>query len=179
MDRFRIDGASRLLLAGRSTLHRIEGRADRLHGEVLAAVADGHILLDPPPRGWVEVDLSSLRSGNPLVDGEVQRRIDAAAYPSARFELDTVDGGLAAVEDGAQAFRITGRLLVRDTTLPVRATVTVRLDGEVLRVTGSDRIDVRRFGVTPPRFLGMRVDPVFTVTVEVVAVRTADAQPTG
>src|SRR3954447_11424130 len=85
MTRYRIDPErSRVVIDARSSVHPI-------HTEVTGLT--GWISLGPEASGGsVELPVERLRSGNPLEDAELRRRIDARRFP-------TITGTVTALEE--------------------------------------------------------------------------------
>jgi polyisoprenoid-binding protein YceI len=113
--------------------------------------------------GRIEVPVATLRSGNPLEDAELQRRVDARRYPTIAGEVRTA----AALEDDGR-FRVEGDLTFHGVTKAVTGEVRVTVDGDSLRMEGEQTFDVRQFGIKPPRILMLRVEPDVRVRIELV-----------
>lgn len=113
--------------------------------------------------GRVEVPVSSLRSGNPLEDAELQRRVDARRFPTIVGEVRNA----IALEPGR--FRVEGDLTFHGVTRAVTGELHLELDGDRLRIDGEQVFDVREFGIKPPRILMLRVEPDVRVHILLVA----------
>ncbi len=113
--------------------------------------------------GRVEVPVASLRSGNPLEDAELQRRVDARRFPTIVGEVRSVTP-----LDSAGRFSVAGDLTFHGVTEPVTGEVRIALDGDGLRVEGEQVFDVRDFGIKPPRILMLRVEPDVRVEINLV-----------
>jgi polyisoprenoid-binding protein YceI len=126
---------------------------------------DGQPRLTTPT--YVEVETHRLRSGNPLVDGELQRRLDFRKYPRIRGELTRSAAG-----NDAGTSRLTGELTLHGVTRSLDVVVTVRkLDSKTLEIEGARAIDMRDFGLPPPSFLMFRMQPEVQVRARLVAER--------
>jgi polyisoprenoid-binding protein YceI len=164
--RFRlVPGSSSIDTVVRSSVHPIHGRATELTGLVEGEFdGDGRPLLDLPHRGWVEMPVEAIRSGNWLTEAEMQRRAEVGRYPTIRFEvsrawpLDAVDRYGAAVSVTAH-----GR------TRAFEEHFRLRRDNGRLVLDGQHTFDMRDFGVSPPRILTLKVHPQVTVSVRLVA----------
>jgi polyisoprenoid-binding protein YceI len=146
----------------RSSLHPIHSETDGLEGWI-------ELDLDGPgfqvPGAHLELPVERLRSGNPLEDRELKRRIDARRFP-------TINGDLTGIEaiDGSGRYRVRGDVTFRGVTRAREGEMTVALDGgDTLRLQGSSVFDIRDFGMEPPRILLLKVAPDVTVTVDIVA----------
>jgi polyisoprenoid-binding protein YceI len=167
MPRYRIDPQqSRVWIDARSSLHPIHSETDGLEGWVEFAV-DGGGAIDPSraPAGHLELPVTKLRSGNPLEDRELRRRIDARRYPS-------IAGDLTAMrqlgDDGR--YEVGGDLTFRGVTRTYQDVMVLeRLDGGRIRLSGRSTFDVRDFGLEPPRILMLKVEPDVAVRVEINA----------
>lgn len=130
-----------------------------------ADLEDGAPRLGTPTH--VEVETERLRSGNFLVDGDLQRRLDSRKFPRIRGELIRSAAG-----DAAGTSRLTGELTLHGVTRTLDVEVTVRqLDPSTLEIEGSRAIDMRDFGLPPPSFLMFRMQPEVQVRARLVAER--------
>jgi polyisoprenoid-binding protein YceI len=173
--RFRIDSErSQLWTYARSTLHPIDASVRGLEGHLeLAVKSDGRIDLDAPQAGRVELPVRRLRSGNPLEDREMQRRIDARKYPTIAGVLTEIRDGDG---EGEGNYRVRGDLTFRGVTRTYEDTMTVNaLDPDTIQLEGESTFDVRDHGMEPPRILMLKVEPHVRVRVSIVAVRDVDS----
>jgi len=143
-------------------VHPIEGRATELSGALDVEIGDGGVT--GLVSGRLEVPMRSLRSGNPLEDRELQRRVDARRFPSIVGEVRS-----AAALDGAGRFRVEGDITFHGVTEAVAGEVLITMENDRVVLEGEHVFDVRRFGVTPPRILMLRVNPEVRVSIRVVA----------
>jgi polyisoprenoid-binding protein YceI len=166
MARFRLlPEQSALWAEAGSALHRVHVHTTGLTG-VLEAQLDGdRPVLSPPTQ--VELATSRLRSGNGLVDGELERRVDPRAHPIIRAELVE-----AVVASPAGILRVTGTLTFHGVTRTLEVEVTVaRPEPDLLVVEGGRTIDMRDFALPPPSFLMFRMDPRVRVRARLVGAR--------
>jgi polyisoprenoid-binding protein YceI len=170
--RFRvIPERSQVWIEARSSLHPIHGEGTGIQGEAELEVNDGQIDLSVPPKGRIELPVERLRSGNALQDMEMRRRIEAQKYPTIISELVK-----ATALSQPNRYRLQGDLTFRGIARRLEADVAATLDLQgVLVVEGECMLDVRGFGVTPPRILGLQVYPEVKVRARVVAERRNDA----
>jgi polyisoprenoid-binding protein YceI len=166
MARFRLDPLqSELWAEARSRLHPVRVHTSGLTGVVEAEIGETRPMLATPTH--VEVEARRLRSGNALIDGELQRRIDTRTHPSIRAELTGVAPGAA-----PDTLRLTGTLSFHGVTRTLEVEVTVRQrDAGTLEVEGARPIDMRDFGLAPPSFLVFRMEPEVQVRAKLVARR--------
>jgi polyisoprenoid-binding protein YceI len=155
------DGSQVSALA-RSSIHPFTYRGT-LTGEVNAHVVDGHFDVTEPITGQLEVDLDSLRADDRHVEGEMQRRLDTQRYPRAKASVQRVTAS------GDDAYWLSGELALHGKTRPLEGKATVTLDGEKLHATGTLTIDLRDFGVKPPRLAMLRVRPEIEISIDLIA----------
>jgi len=155
MARYRIvPDRSRVIIDARSSLHPIHTETDGL---------EGWLELEVEPGGRV----SRLRSGNPLEDRELRRRIDARRYPVIAGELAVMKDG-----DADGSYLVGGDLTFRGVTRRYEDRMHVEaIDQGALRLSGQATFDVREFGMEPPRILMFKVEPNVAVRVDIVAER--------
>ena len=143
---------SRVIIDGRSSVHPIHSSTDGLEGFIDLQTGEGR----------VSFAVARLRSGNPLEDREMKRRIDAKNYP-------TIEGGLTSLEAG----HAVGELTFRGVTKTVNGELTITpVDDDTIEVSGESTFDVRDFGMQPPRILMLRVHPDVKVRIEITARRS-------
>ena len=112
--------------------------------------------------------MRSLRSGNPLEDAELQRRLDARRFPAILGEVRSA----TSLQGEEGMFRVDGDLTFHGVTEAITGELRITPDGDRLRIDGEHVFDVRQFGIKPPRILMLRVEPEVRVTLSLVAERT-------
>jgi len=157
-------------IRARSSLHPIHSETDGLEGWLdLRLTRDGALDLRSRPSAHIELPVNRLRSGNPLEERELRRRIDASRYP-------TIAGDLTAMSESSADghYVVEGDVTFLGISRPHTDQMTVeQLDGRTLRLSGQSSFDVRDFGLVPPRILLLKVEPIVTVRVTVVAEKEA------
>jgi polyisoprenoid-binding protein YceI len=164
-----VSEASTVSIDARSSVHPISTRTTGLEGFVdLEMGAGGEIDLAVAPAGELSFPVDLLRSGNPLEDRELRRRIDARRYPRIS---GTLTGMRSAGRDGR--YLVSGDLTFRGVTRSCEDEMDiVPVDDDTIRLAGRSRFDVRDFGMEPPRILMLRVEPEVAVQVELLAGRS-------
>jgi polyisoprenoid-binding protein YceI len=169
--RYTIDpGRSRVVIDATSSVHPIHSETDGLEGWLeLDVQGAGRINPRVPAQAHLELPVEQLRSGNPMEDRELKRRIDARRFP-------TISGDLRSMEatgiDGK--YLVKGDITFKGVTRPSEDEMTVALDGgDGLRLRGSSIFDIRDFGMEPPRILMLKVHPDVTVSVDILAMKEA------
>ena len=103
----------------------------------------------------LELPVERLRSGNPLEDRELRRRIDARRYP-------TIAGDLTAMEETGEdgRYRVEGDLTFKGVTRRVRGRDDPRGgDGQMVIRAGERCSTCATSGIEPPRILLLKVEP--------------------
>ena len=161
--------ASTLGFDAKSTLHAVHGTASQLTGSVVATIADGALVLDPAPAMHVEFPVERLTSGNALQDKEMWKLLDSKRSPIIAADLRrlTLTGG--------NAYHAAGDITMSGRRKSYEGDLTIAIDGDRLTVTGSLVVDIRDFGLQPPRLLMVTVQPQVTVTLRLVAAAEAAA----
>lgn len=170
MARFRIlPQRSRLVVTARSSLHPIRIETAGLEGWFEAGREGDGLDTEVAPNAQVQIELELLRTGNPLYDREIERRLEARKYPRV---VGSVQGIRALDGDGRYA--IASELRLHGVTRSLEVEVAVRfLDADTVEVEGEHTIDVRDFGLEPPRLLLLKVRPDVHVRCVAVAEREA------
>jgi polyisoprenoid-binding protein YceI len=171
MARYTIDpDRSTVTIEASSSVHPIHSEVGGLEGWVeVEPDADGRIDLAADPSARLEFPVDLLRSGNPLEDRELRRRIDAKHFPTIVGELESLAPG-----EAVGSYEVTGALTFMGQTKRYvhDMTWTFEEDG-ALRLQGAAEFDVRDFGMEPPKILMLKVHPEVDVTIDVIAVRDA------
>jgi len=158
---------SHLWADGHSTLHPIHLETDGFEGFIEADTTDGSLHLDVAPKASLALDADRLKSGNGLYDYELERRLDMRRYPRITGEVRSV-----VPVEGDNRVRVEGDLSFHGVTNRVQGDVTFRvLDADTIEIEGEKVIDMRSFGVKPPKMLILRVDPEIKIRARLVAER--------
>ena len=158
-----------------SSMHPVRASSLALTGSVEFELGDdGRPDLGRPYRAELSLALDSIRSGNRLQDREMHRRLYFRRHPDVVVEVIEVTGS-----GGDQQYHATARLTVRGITREVEADIRLAVDGDCLIVDGERVIDMRWFGVDPPRLLVLKVRPEVLVRVRVTARRQGLSRPGG
>jgi hypothetical protein len=162
--RFTVDpDSSTVAIEARSSVHPIRGETNGIEGTVEVSVDGDEIVLKPMPTARIELPVDRLSSGNKLYDTEMHRRIDSRRFPTIIGELSRVGPGA----DGG--FRAAGTLHFHGRTQEVEADIVAELSDGRLIADWHQVVDIRDFGVDPPRILLLRVYPDVGVTVHIEA----------
>lgn len=148
-----------------SSLHPIVSSTVATGWIELTLTADGR--LDPagPLDGRVEVDLGTLRAGNPLLDREAERRLRVRRFPTATATLTALEAA-----EGPGAFTGTGELSLHGVTGLLTGTLHVEPVADGVLLEGTARLDVTDFDIQPPSLLLLKVRPDIRVDLRATAV---------
>lgn len=163
VSRFVVAEGSTLCVDGKSSLHP-------LHGELSSGALTGWLRMSgaggpdgpAPVAAHLEFPITAVSFGNAMYDRELPQRVEADRHPLVTVDL----ADAAAAGDGHWAFRM--RLCVHGVEQTIDQQVHVRADDDSVLVSGQHRLDITRFGLEPPRKLGLRVHPEFDMALEVV-----------
>jgi DNA-binding PadR family transcriptional regulator/polyisoprenoid-binding protein YceI len=169
--RFALDPErSAVIIDARSTVGPISFGTAGVHGSLYAALVDGAVSMERAPSGWLTIDVAGLSSGNKLYDAELQRRIDARRFPTARVELREC----APSAPGAR-YSLRGELTFHGITRAAQGTVNVDTGTENrLVIDGEQVFDIRDFDLPSPTMLMLRIFPDVRVRLHAEAVRDED-----
>jgi len=166
MPRFRIDTDKSTVNVGlRVNLHPSHITANALTGHIDCELdGEGRPRLDAPYSATISLPLDAITSGNGLQDREMRRRFDAKRYPSITAR---VTKGEALSKAGR--YRAVARLSMHGQTRDIAGEVKLRVKGTTMTVDGRQVINVKDFGIDPPRLIILRMEPEVDVSVHIVA----------
>jgi len=166
MARYRlVPERSKIWADARSSLHPIKVETTGLEGFVEMTIVDGHIDTNAPVSGSVELDASLLKTGNGLYDRELVSKLEMRKYPRVRGRVISVKA-----LDSGTTYRVQGELSLHGQTSPVQGDVRMRMiDDTTVEFQGEQTIDIRNFGLEPPKFLMLKVYPDVKVRGLVIA----------
>ena len=161
---YAIVSESYLEVKAHSTLpNPIRGRATGVTGTIAASVENGRLLLDPMPTMQVVIPVAKLTSGNEFQDREVRKLISGPQAPNILAELHRVE------PRGSDVYLMHGSITVKGSTQEYEADVTIGIDGTRITFDGAQKMDIRKFGIQPPRILTIQIFPDFDVRMHLVA----------
>jgi polyisoprenoid-binding protein YceI len=168
--RYVIDSAaSRVVVKARSSIHDSETRWTGVSGTIDADAAD---LAGGAARAEVLVDMTRHDAGDFLRNRKLRKDLEVERFPQARFRLERLrdiaerDGAGGRFGAGAE-----GTIAWHGREVAVSAAGEGTFTGDELRASARFDLDVRAFGVQPPRFLVFKVEDVVSVEVSLVARR--------
>ncbi len=145
-------------------MHPVHGSAAQVSGYVDADFSGDALQTSPAPKMHVEFPVEQLRSGNALQDREMWKLIDSRRFPTVAADLRSLE------QDGAAGrYKASGDITLAGRQRRYEGNLTLVHDGQRLRVEGELRVDIRDFGIVPPRFLMFKVEPEVNVRLHLVA----------
>ena len=156
MARYRlVPERSKIWADARSSLHPISLETTGLEGFLEMTIVDGHLDTSAPVSGSVELDASLLKTGNGLYDRELASKLEIRKYPRVRGRIISVKA-----LDSGTSYRVQGELSLHGQTSQVQGDVQMRMiDATTVEFQGEQTIDIRNFGLEPPKFLMLKVYP--------------------
>jgi polyisoprenoid-binding protein YceI len=161
--------ATTLDFEAKSSLHPLHGKASQLTGFLDARREDGALALDPPPQMHVEFAVERLVSGNAMQDKEMWKLLDSKRHPVVRADLRDLrpSGGNRSEYAASGEITLYGHVRKYDGSLSIVCGGDD--DDDDITVDGSLKVDIRDFGIKPPRFLMFSVQPVVNVRLHLIA----------
>ena len=154
-----------MTVAARSNIHDTSARWDAVTGTIEADPADlagGGASVD------LAVDMTRHDAGDFLRNRKLRKDLQVERYPRARFTLAALED-VEARGEGRFAARARGVIDWHDRQVTVTAEGEGTLGPDQLSATARFELDVRAFGVEPPRFLMFKVEEIVAVEVILAA----------
>ena len=159
--KYRVD-AGKLTVKARSRVHDTTTVWDKITGEV---EADAETLVTAGATALFRVDMTAFDAGDWLKNRKLRSDFAMDAHPVATFELRAVRD---VVRDGAK-FTATaeGVLTWRGKEVVLTLAGHGRLDGVSVEATATFELDIKRLGLSAPRFLMFKMEDEVTVDVTI------------
>ena len=172
MNRFRaIPEQSTFEVELQSNVHPVHARASGIYGYIECAPGpDGGLDCEAPHRAHMALWVADIDSDNELRDVEMKRRLDSRAHP-------TIEWVVQRVWPRNGRYLATCEVTVHGRTCSFDGDLTIAWGADRLTVEGRHVFDMRDFGLTPPRFLWLWMEPELTVRVRIVARRVVTPDP--
>jgi polyisoprenoid-binding protein YceI len=158
-----VPSETKLEFIASSSLHPVKGSASELRGQLEVGWNDGDVALDPPPVMHVEFAVERLRSGNDMQDRQMWKLLDSKRNPRVVADLRELQPA------GPRQYAASGDITLAGKTRRYTGELGVARDGGRVTVDGRLPLDIRDFGLKPPRFLMFTVAPVVEVRLRLVA----------
>jgi hypothetical protein len=156
-----------LEFSAKSTLHAVHGSAKNVNGYVEGDFEGDALVVEPLPHMHLEVPVEQFKSGNALQDREMWKLIDSRRFPTIAADLRSLAAGGA-----SGRYTAGGDITLAGRQRRYEGTLSVAREGETLRIEGDLVVDIRDFGLQPPRLLVIKVDPQVKVHLRLVAAAT-------
>jgi polyisoprenoid-binding protein YceI len=98
----------------------------------------------------------------------MRRRFDVNRYPSITARVTKGEA-----LDGDGRYRAVAQLTMHGQTREISGDLQLRVDGTTMTIDGQQVINVKDFGIDPPRLIILKVEPDVDLQVHIVA----DLQP--
>lgn len=159
--RYRVT-AGKLTVRARSRLHDTTTVWDRITGDV---EADPETLATAGATATFRVDMTSFDAGDWLRNRKLRKDFDLDGHPSAIFELREVKD----VRRDGPTFTATagGVLAWRGKEVPLTLAGKGRLDEAGLEATATFPLDIRKLGLSAPRFLMFKMEDEVEIEVAI------------
>ncbi len=166
MPRFIVDTQNSTVDVGlRVNLHPSHISAHALSGHIDCELdADGRPRFDAPYSAELFLPVEAIKSGHGIQDREMRRRFNADHFPTISAR---VTKGEPLGEDGR--YRAAATLTMHGQTREISGEVELHVNGTTMSVTGRQVINVKDFGIDPPRLIVLKVEPDVDVHVNIVA----------
>jgi polyisoprenoid-binding protein YceI len=157
--KYRVE-AGRLTVQAHSRVHDTTTVWDKVAGDI---DADADAIENA--RATFRVDMTAFDAGDWLKNRKLRKDFEMDAHPEATFELTSIR---EVVRDGAK-FTATAEGILRWRGKDVPLTLAGRgtLDAQQVEASASFELDIRKLGLSAPRFLVIKMEDVVTVDVTV------------
>jgi hypothetical protein len=164
--RFRVNTALSTVKVGlRVNLHPSHINANALSGVIECELdGSGRPRLDRPYGAKLALRVDGITSGNGIQDREMRRRFNASRYPVIRARV--IDGKALR---GAGQYRAVAELTMHGERRQISGDIHLRVEGTMMLIDGRQVVNVKDFGIDPPRLLILKVEPEVDVDVHIVA----------
>jgi hypothetical protein len=166
MTRFRIvPDKSAIDLEGHTSVHPLHGKARSLTGMIDVEIGpNGLPDLSRPYAAELSMPATGITWGGPVYDRETHRRLDVRTYPTITA---SVEEAFLVEENGQCGVRI--KLTLHGQTRVIEGQAAVHVESGRMTIEGERVLDIREFGLDPPRLLMLKVEPLVTVHARIVA----------
>ncbi|MEA2638290.1 MAG: hypothetical protein QOE18_1347 [Chloroflexota bacterium] len=168
MAQFRVNSSQSSVKVGlRINLHPSHIEANALTGVIECEVDDqGRPRLDQPYSAELSLPVDAIKSGNSIQDREMRRRFDVGRYPTITARVTKGEA-----LEGEGRYRAVAQLSMHGQSREISGEIQLRVDGTTMTIDGQQVINVKDFGIDPPRLIILKVEPEVDLRVHIVAER--------
>jgi polyisoprenoid-binding protein YceI len=149
------------VVRAQSSLHAVESAASGLTGTI-SADPDA---LESTFEASIECPMSNMSFGDRLRDWRLHSHLQTKQWPVARFEVTE----LQVVERDPWRVQISGDLVYRGQREHLEMNATGSFDDATLQASADFTLNLSQLGLTPPRFLFLKMHDSLEVHVELYA----------
>jgi polyisoprenoid-binding protein YceI len=163
---FRVNTGQTTVKVGlRINLHPSHIEANALSGVIECEIDDqGQPRLDQPYKAELSLPVEAIKSGNGIQDREMRRRFDVGRYPTITARVTKGEA-----LEGEGHYRAIAQLTMHGQTREITGDIQLHVDGTTMTIDGQQVINVKDFGIDPPRLIILKVEPDVDLTVHIVA----------
>jgi polyisoprenoid-binding protein YceI len=163
---FRVNTSQSTVKVGlRVNLHPSHIDANALSGVIECEVDDqGKPRLDQPYSAELTLPVDAIKSGNGIQDREMRRRFDVNHHPTITARVTKGEA-----LDGDGRYRAVAQLTMHGQTREISGDVQLSVNGTTMTIDGQQVINVKDFGIDPPRLIILKVEPDVDLQVHIVA----------
>ena len=167
MPRYSVDtGQSQVEIGLRVNLHPSHIVATGIRGEVECELdGEGRPRLDRPFTAELKLPVESISSGIALQDRLMRGRFDSSRYPN--ITASVVSGEAISADEGR--YRATAKLTMHGQTREVSGEVRLHFNGGTMTADAPATINMKDFGIDPPRLIMLKVEPDVDISAHIVA----------
>jgi polyisoprenoid-binding protein YceI len=163
---FRVNTGQTTVKVGlRINLHPSHIEANALSGVIECEIDDqGQPRLDQPYKAELSLPVEAIKSGNGIQDREMRRRFDVGRYPTITARVTKGEA-----LEGEGHYRAVAQLSMHGQTREIAGEIQLHVDGTTMTIDGQQVINVKDFGIDPPRLIILKVEPDVDLSVHIVA----------
>jgi len=160
--RYAVGAGSKLQVQARSRIHDTTTTWSAVTGDV---EADPETLATAGATARFTVDMTRFDAGDWLKNRKLKKDFELEAHPTATFELTKVRDVVR--QPGTAEFTATGEGVLRWRGREVTLTIAGKgtLDDRGLAASGTFELDIRKLGLSAPRFLMIKMEDEVMVEV--------------
>ena len=152
--------AGKLTVKARSSVHDTTTVWDKITGDV-----DANPDAIEQAKATFRVDMTSFDAGDWLKNRKLRKDFDMDAHPTATFTLERVSD---VMRDGDKfTAKAEGTLAWRGTSVPLVLNGQGTLSADRVEASAKFELDIKKLGLSPPKFFMFKMEDVVTVEVTV------------